>query len=293
MTRSALAREFGPRATPRRFSPLRLAFFRSVEHVSASLGGRAFYRWWHLRTGRFRMREETIAVRGLPREWHGYTIAQLSDFHGGSFVRAGDLRDVVASVNRIQPDLCVLTGDFVTHRWDESLGVLADCAGLRARDGVFGVFGNHDYRGRLEGRIADAYSARGIRMLRNEGVRIRRGDASLALVGLEDLEEARAIDPDAARAGLSDCDVEILLCHNPSAARALAHERCAVILSGHTHGGQIDLPLLRRLGPPHPGARVRLGATTLVVSRGLGVVGFPLRVGSPAEVVVVRLVRAS
>lgn len=293
MSTIASTNEHEPRSVPRRFSPFRLAFFRSVEEVCARLGGRAFYRWWHLRDGRFAMREETLAIRGLPADLDGFTIAQLSDFHGGSFLRAGDLRAVIAAVNARHPDLCVLTGDYVTHHWSESLGVLEDCASLYARHGVFGVFGNHDYRGRLEGRIAEAYAARGIRMLRNEGVRVDRGTASLALVGIEDLEEGRVIDPQRARAGLDDCDVEIVLSHNPTAARGLAHERCAAILSGHTHGSQIDLPLLRRLGPPHPGVRVRFGATTLIVSRGLGVVGFPLRVGSPAEVVLVRLERAT
>jgi len=84
-------------------------------------------------------------------------------------------------------------------------------------------------------------------------------------------------------------DVEIVLCHNPRGASAIAGAGCTAILSGHTHGTQVDLPLLRRLGPQHPGLRLELGPTTLIVSRGLGVVAVPLRVGVPAEVVYVRL----
>ena len=90
---TASASESDPRAVPRRFSPFRLAFFRTVEEVCARLGGRAFYRWHHLRRGRFAMREETLAIGGLPAALDGFTIVQLSDFHGGSFLGAGDLAD--------------------------------------------------------------------------------------------------------------------------------------------------------------------------------------------------------
>ena len=79
---------------------------------------------------------------------------------------------------------------------------------------------------------------------------------------------------------------------NPSAAPHLIGPRTAVVLSGHTHGTQVDLPILRRLGPAHPGLRVELGTATLIVSRGLGVVGLPLRVGAPAEIVLVSLTRS-
>jgi predicted MPP superfamily phosphohydrolase len=90
---------------------------------------------------------------------------------------------------------------------------------------------------------------------------------------------------------LRNGDLEIVLCHNPRAAQFLSRERCAAVLSGHTHGTQIDWPLARRVGPPHPGTRMQFGPTTLIVSRGLGVIGVPLRVGAPAEVVVLRLER--
>jgi hypothetical protein len=152
------------------------------------------------------------------------------------------------------------------------------------------VFGNHDYRDRLEGRIAEAYAARGVHFLRNAGAR-PLGDA-LVVTGIEDLEEARELDVAAARALLEPGDVELCLCHNPRGARVLARPGCVAVLSGHTHGMQVDLPFVRRLGPDHPGQRVELGPTTLIVSAGLGVVGAPWRVGAPAEVVLLELARA-
>lgn len=232
-------------------------------------------------------------MAGLPRSLNGLTLVHISDLHAGPFLGAADLRNVVEVANSIAPDVCVLTGDFITHHWSDSLSVLEDCARLRARAGVFAVFGNHDYKDRLEGRIAEACGARGIRFLRNERVRIDEADGALCLVGIEDLEEARDLDVAGIRGVLGPADVEIVLCHNPGAARFLARESCVGILSGHTHGSQIDLPLLRSLGPVHPGLRIRIGPTTLIVNRGLGVVGFPLRIRAPAEIVVMRLARSA
>lgn len=280
-----------PRATPRRHSRFRLAAFRAIEWTAKWCGGRSLYRATNLRRGRFAVREEWIEIEGLASELEGFSIAQLSDMHGGSFLAQGDLADVVLAVNALEPDVVAITGDLITHHWTDALLLLDDCARLRARHGVYAVFGNHDYKDRLEGEIAAAYGARGIRFLRNESVRI--AGAQLSIVGLEDLEEARDIDVESARSALRSDDVEIVLCHNPSGARLLARPGCALILSGHTHGTQIDLPVLRKLGPKHPGARVRFGSTLLVVSRGLGVVGVPLRVGARAEIVIARLTRSA
>lgn len=278
-----------PRVSPRRHSRLRLGLFRAAERAAALCGGRAWYRRRHLARARLLLRVEEVEVDALPRALEGFTIAQLSDLHAGPFLGEGDLAGVVGLVGECSPDVVAITGDWITHHWSEALTLRADLARLSARHGVFAVFGNHDYKDRLEGRIAAELAAVGVRTLRNECARIELGGAAIALVGVEDLEEARAVDLAAARAGVRPGDVEVVLCHNPLAARAIARPACAAILAGHTHGTQIDLPWLRRLGPRHPGARLAIGRTRVVVSRGLGVVGVPLRVGSPAEVVLVRL----
>ncbi|MAE28274.1 MAG: hypothetical protein CMJ87_04715 [Planctomycetes bacterium] len=274
----------------RRFSERRLAFFRAVEACAAALGGRRAYRRRHLAPGRFRLREELIEWPGLAPGLDGLTIAQLSDFHGGRFLGAGDLRAVIEAVNEREVDLVVLTGDYMTHGVEEALPVLDDLAQLSSRLGTFAVFGNHDYRERRENEMVIRAAAGGITFLRNACQRFEVQGGALALTGLEDLEEARVVDVAAARSSLRAGDLEIMLCHNPAGARDLAHGRCAAILSGHTHGTQVDLPLLRTLGPKHPGLRVSFGATTLLVNRGLGIVGLPWRHRVPAEVVVVKLV---
>jgi len=277
------------KVTPRRFSSARLALFRVIEHTCVLLGGRAFYRRCHLAPGRFRVREERVEVAGLDAALDGFAIAHLSDLHAGPFLGRGDLAHVVETVNREGVDLVALTGDYCVHHHEEALRILPDLARLEARHGVFAVFGNHDYKGRQEGKIAAEYGAHGIRFLRNASARIEVEGGALAVVGVEDLEEGRLVDLQRARADLEGGDWEVALCHNPRGGPWLARGRCAVVLAGHSHGGQVDLPLLRGLGPPHPGLRVELGPTTLVVNRGLGALGVPLRVGAPAEVVVVRL----
>jgi predicted MPP superfamily phosphohydrolase len=251
----------------RRHGQAFLALAKSIEVACAGLGARSLYRRRYLSAARLLVREERLELPGLPAGLDGLRVAQLSDLHGGRFLKQGDLRDVVARVNAERPDVCVLTGDFISHEWSDVLPLTDDLAQLRPRLGSFAVFGNHDYKYRQEALIAEALARSGVRVLRNEGVRLDTGDGVLALTGLE----------------------ELVLCHNPSAGARLAREGCAAVLSGHSHGRQVDLPLLRGFGPPHPGLRIQYGPTCQLVSRGLGVVALPLRWGSPAEVVLVEL----
>ena len=279
------------RVAPRRHSLARRAAVRECEALALALGGRALYRARHLRPPGLRVRRERVVRPDLPDELHGLRVVQFSDVHAGPFVRAGDLRAAIELANALEPDLVAITGDLITHRAEDAELVRADLAQLRARHGVFGVFGNHDYRGRREDEIAQRWAASGMRFLRNEGVRIERGAAALCVVGVEDLEEARELDLERARACVRPGDFELALCHNPRGALAFVRPSCLAVLCGHTHGTQLDLPILRRVGPPHPGLRVQSGSTAILVSRGLGSIGLPLRIGAPTELVLLELER--
>ena len=264
---------------------------RTVETLMRGPRGRRSYRRAHLEPPGLALRRERIGVRALPRAFDGFRVAQLPDFHAGAFLGRGDLASVVRLTNEIEPDVVALTGDFVTHDAGDVRVIVDDLGRLRARDAVRAVFGNHDYRRRREAEIARVLGDRGIVFLRNACQRVERTDGAIAFVGVEDLAEGRVVDLDAARARMSAGDLEIVLCHHPRGALASARPGCVAVLSGHTHGTQVDLPLLRRLGPPHPGARIDLGGTVLIVSRGLGVIGLPLRIGAPAEIVLLELER--
>lgn len=173
---------------------------------------------------------------------------------------------------------------------EELDGVDADLRGIAAPLGVFAVLGNHDYKGRREHEIAAALP--GWTFLRNACAVVETGDgARVGLAGIEDIEEGRHADVEAAIGPeLGGAHVRVALTHGPRAAPAFARAGFDLVLAGHTHGGQVDLPVLRRLGPAHPGLRVELGATTLLVTRGLGPIGLPLRVRAPAEVVCIDIV---
>jgi uncharacterized protein len=282
------------RIGPRRFSAGRLKFFKVIERILVALGGRSFYRRRFLQPGRFRVRQEELLRPDLPAELEGFCVVQFSDIHAGTFLGPGDLKHVVAAANSEQADLVVFTGDLLCHRSEEAYLPLGDLAQVQARLGRLAVFGNHDYKGRREGEIAARYAAEaGWRFLRNEGQRYQwPSGAAIHVTGLEDLEESKGVDLRAARQGLRPDDLEICLVHNPQGAEAVAGGQCCLVLSGHSHGGQIALPLIRRLAPPHPGDRRELRGSVLVVSHGLGVLGCPLRVRAVPELVVVRLRRA-
>src|SRR6476660_1627495 len=107
------------RVAPRRHSRLRLSTFRALELATSVCGGRAFYRAAYLAAGRHRVREETVFVSSLPPALEGFRIAQLSDLHAGPFLARGDLADVVATVNALEPDVCAITGDLISHHWTD------------------------------------------------------------------------------------------------------------------------------------------------------------------------------
>jgi predicted MPP superfamily phosphohydrolase len=274
------------RLAPRRYSNARLKAFRALEQACRLLGGRRFYRWRSLSPRGLEVRVERVPVPGLGRGLAGLRILQLSDLHAGPFLAAGDLAHVVERSAQLRPDLVVLTGDLISEVTDEAFWILPELAQLEAPLGKLAIFGNHDYRGRREHEIAERYAREGgWRFLRDEGVRLEREGASLYVTGLEDLEEAKRVDPDGARADLRPGEPELLLVHNPGFDASLLRAETALVLCGHTHGRQVNLPFVRRLAPHHPGDRFRRGAATVVVSRGLGALGVPLRVGAPAELV--------
>jgi predicted MPP superfamily phosphohydrolase len=244
----------------------------------------------------------TIPIAGLPAAYDGFRIAQLSDFHCSHQVTPAYLGEAVALARDQHVDLVVLTGDFV-HQGFRYVEKVADVlGGLTAPHGVFAVLGNHDFSVRnalgfrrhrhLHRAVARALTARGIRVLHNEMVPLLRGDSRLHLVGVEDLW-SRSCDLDHAFDGLSPDVPCITLAHNPRTVERLAGRRCDLMLSGHTHGGQVNWP---GLGRPTLGKKARRFAaglylyqnTYVYVNKGVGF-GFRFRFGVRPEVAVLTL----
>jgi uncharacterized protein len=235
-----------------------------------------------------------VAVASLPAAFDGYRIVQLSDLHVGSFCSGKRVARWVRRANAEAPDLVALTGDFVTSGVSFHREVAATLAPLTARDGVVAVMGNHDYYENGE-PLLSALGEAGIRILANERTTLRRGEARLELCGVDDVF-TRRIDVEAAFAGFEGGAL-VALAHDPASFPELARRGASLVLSGHTHWGQVGVPWLAdrinyalTLGPFASG-RHRLGEAELFVHPGLGTTGPPLRIGVAPAIAVITLRR--
>jgi uncharacterized protein len=247
-----------------------------------------------------------VPVAGLPAAFAGFRIVQLSDFHGKHNVTSDYLGEAVALAQAQNADAIVLTGDFVHAGFRHVERVAAILGGLAAPCGVFAVLGNHDFSVRnalgfrryrhLHRAVADALTRYHIRVLRNETVCLKRGEDQLYLTGVEDLW-SRVCDIDRAFHGLHTAVPRVVLAHNPRTVEHLNGHRCDLMLSGHTHGGQVHVP---GLGRPALGKKARryaaglyrVNGTHLYVNKGVGF-GIRCRFGVRPEVAVTTLVRAA
>lgn len=261
----------------------------------------------------------TVAIADLPAERHGTTIVQLSDFHfDGRSLSPRLLQTAIARCNAVQPDLVVLTGDFITNHDADIEGLVPHLRQLQSRYGIYASFGNHDnHRPTTRPIVGQALASVGICPLWNE-VAYPFG-AALPVVGLADYY-SRSFQPAPVFQQLDDRVPRLVLSHNPDSLVDLQPFRADLVLSGHTHGGQVTIPgwgtvpgILQAWGASVPSwarpwipflrqdcDRVlhhwewaaglhRLGANQLYVNRGLGSY-FPGRLFCPPEVTVIRLV---
>ena len=240
-----------------------------------------------------KVRRLALPIRGLDPSFDGYTIVQLSDLHIGSFSQEPTGLRWARIANRIQPDLIAVTGDLVTNGSAFHGQIVNVMCALCARDAVVVSPGNHDYFGDGESLIAKLRS-RGVQVLRNQSIQIERGDASLLVAGVDDTWTGRA-DLAAALRKRRPGQPAVLLAHDPDLYPSAANAAVQLVLSGHTHGGQVAMPFAARwLNLSRLSHRFHLGlysngASHLYVNGGLGTTGPPVRLGSPPEITVVRL----
>jgi predicted MPP superfamily phosphohydrolase len=250
---------------------------------------------------------QRVRLARLPKAFEGFHIAQLSDIHIGPFTTADYIRRCVAITNRLEPDLIALTGDYVS--WDpEAQGeVVRVLAGLRAPHGVFGCMGNHEADVEIEDSITRLFAAQGIHMLRQERAPIRLRDETLNLIGIDhgsdlapmqtrQLEGYRRLQQ--LKALVMPNTVNILLTHYP-AFFGYPELGIDLTLAGDIHGGgQLSLDFVHRglnlgslIGVPYIRGLYEEGGAQLYMNRGIGITGFPIRLGARPEITVVELVR--
>lgn len=235
-----------------------------------------------------------IPVKNLPPALEGFTIVQLTDMHLRPYTQVEHIERAVKKTNALKPDLVVLTGDYVWHDEQDILDLVPALAKLDARHGVFAVMGNHDIKTDPV-LIEETFEKHGIPVLRNAGFDLQHGNGLLHLAGIDDgwlgqpdikttLDKLRGNTP------------VVLLAHEPDMLDWYANDgRISLQLSGHTHGGQVQVspgkPFIRpHLGRKYVQGLYRVNQSWVYTSRGIGTTGVPLRRNCAPEITHVTLV---
>ncbi|HVG28846.1 MAG TPA: metallophosphoesterase [Pyrinomonadaceae bacterium] len=243
----------------------------------------------------YELTETEVFIPGLPAAFEGFRVAQLSDVHHSSLVPLAEVRRAVALTQSTNADAIMLTGDYTTKERRFIEPCAEELSRLTAPAGVWAVLGNHDHNtnGLATRR---ALERRGVNVMTNVNTRLARGGEELQLVGVDDWSWNQT-DWEQAFKGVDRQRPSLLLSHQPRVLDLPQTEGVSLILSGHTHGGQVRLPVV---GSPAAlmgedfkylrGRFVRDGRQ-LYVTRGTGVIGLPVRIGARPEVAVLRLRR--
>lgn len=248
--------------------------------------------YWRGRSNaeRVEVRRNRVALARLPTAFDGFTLLQISDLHVE--MSRGAIRRLVELLDGLTYDVCVLTGDYRAHTSGPFQDALAGLATVRAavKGPLYGVLGNHDTV-----LMVPAMEDLGIRMLLNEALPILRGDQRIHLAGIDDAHYYRVDNIEKAASAIPPDEVAILLSHTPEIYRQAAHAGFSLLLSGHTHGGQICLPggipitldsvLPRRLGAGPWRYHEMAGYTSV----GVGACIVPVRLNCPPEITLHRL----
>lgn len=253
-----------------------------------------------------------VGVQGLPLALDRLTVAQLGDFHLGQHVSRDQVRRAVEMTNALAPDLIVLTGDFVTGSARYSAPCAEELARLEARYGMYAVLGNHDNWTDAD-EVSANVGAAGIVVLRDEARAIDIGQSRLWLLGIEDtgftagffggsFGDFRAVWQRKRQRlaemleGVPDDEPRLVLVHNPDFTEMLPEGRIDLALCGHTHGGQVRLPLLGApvvpsfFGDKYAQGLVQGPSGLVYVNRGIGLIPPAVRLNCRPEVTLLRLV---
>lgn len=273
---------------------------------------------------RYQVRRLEIPVTNLPPQLDGLRLVQLSDIHLSGYMTRENVRRAVDMANELSADLAVVTGDFITSASDPLADCIDELRRLHAPLGAWGCNGNHEIYARAEDAAQALFAQAGMTLLRQESKQLSWRGAKFNLIGV-DYQRERS--PKGRRVRMLD-ELEplvrrdmpnILLSHNPNSFRRAAELGVELTLSGHTHGGQVQVEILDRrfsparfitdyisglyqrplfatadpgIGGAHLALNLQPGVSSLYVNRGLGTVGAPVRLGVPPEITLLTLRRS-
>jgi uncharacterized protein len=234
-----------------------------------------------------------LTLPHLSKEFEGYKIVQLTDIHADRWMTEARLGRIVEEVNRQEPDLVALTGDYVTKAAPTYGPNLKAFRNLKAKDGSFAVLGNHDHWGDDSKVLVDILQEVGVTVLHNEVKSIDRPSSQLNIAGVGDVWAGQN-DLTKVISALPEQGASIMLAHEPDFADETAPtKRFDLQLSGHSHGGQVHIPFMKRVLPPlgklYPSGQYQVGEMIQYTSRGIGVAGLRVRLNCRPEITILRL----
>jgi predicted MPP superfamily phosphohydrolase len=274
----------------------------AVAAVGAPVAAAAFGAF--IERNQYGVRELDFPIAGLHPDLDGFRIVQVSDLHVSPFLSAQDARRVVDMANELHADLAVFTGDLISERGDPLDDAIRELIRLRADEGVLGCMGNHEEYVGCRNYLARQTARAGIVFLREAATQIHRGAATLNIAGVD---HQRSSDPAGYLPGAERHIIRgatnLLLSHNPDVFPTAIQRGFEAVLSGHTHGGQINVEILHqnvnpaRFRTPFTSGLYRIGqsertAASCFVTNGIGTIGMPIRLGAPPEIALLRLRRA-
>ena len=221
-------------------------------------------------------------------------VVQLTDIHAGIYMNRDEMRRYADQVIALQPDLFVLTGDYISNSLVFFPGCLEEMARIRARYGTFATLGNHEHWYGELGELRTIFREYRIPRLNNSHQLIQTESGPFAVAGIDDLRTGYP-DLEAALRGLDAATPTLLLSHRPEIFPEAARRGIPLTLAGHYHGGQVKLSLpggglsLAHIRTPYPEGLYRINASRLYVSRGIGTTFTPVRLNAPPEVTLFHL----
>ncbi|MCC7496783.1 MAG: metallophosphoesterase [Bryobacterales bacterium] len=242
----------------------------------------------------FSVHETPIRIPGLPKDLDGLRLVQLTDIHLSPFLSERDLARVVDMANETRAHVALVTGDLITAAGDPLAAAIRQVARLKSDAGIWGCLGNHEIYADCEDEATRLGLAAGVHFLRQQARLLRFGNATLNLAGVDYQRSSHQYLVGAGSLKANNA-FNLLLSHNPDVFPVAAQQQWDLMLSGHTHGGQITVEILGspitlvRLFTPYIRGVYHLDNSVAFVSRGIGTVGVPTRVGAPPEVSLIRL----
>jgi predicted MPP superfamily phosphohydrolase len=245
---------------------------------------------------RLSLREINIPIPGLPKDLDGLRVVQLTDIHLSPFLSLRELERAVDMANETRANLALVTGDLITTANDPLDDCLNVLSRVRADAGVYGCMGNHEIYADSEAYTQEQGEALGMHFLRQQSALLRFGGTDLNLAGV-DYQRYHHPYLVGAEKLIVPGAFNVLLSHNPDVFPVAARQGFPLTISGHTHGGQVRVEILSqdlniaRFFTHYVDGVYREDASSIFVSRGIGTIGLPTRLGAPPEVALIRLCR--